>query len=492
MRAISGTTWGANTELLLNFYKSYIRSKISYAIPATTSACQSRKRTLERVQNAAIRVALGARKTSPIVALQVESCTPPLLNHFETLCLQYYHRLKGQTEHNPLITQLEEDEETTDRVWTPGHFKKPFIRQIPDISRSMKTPTDLQTQTVKVPEMSPWSEPTIKLCPKLIEETSKEDSNEKKKAFALKTIQDLYSNHLKIYTDGSKNENSTSAGLWIPDFQHEENWKLDHGPARTIMGAELFAIEKGMTWLLIHQEILNTHHAVFLTDSRSSIEAINNYNPKYQSSLISKIKRKAQDLKTDSNIEVTIQYIPAHVGVEHNKVADRVAKDGYQLQDTTPTDLDYSEVKIILKSAQSKRWQLRYDIIKHDLHIGPIKPTIEKWPWTAIKTRQIETAMSKLRLGHVGLNEHLNRFNMADSPLCETCRANEDVTHFLLNCRRFNNQRNTLNQALTRLRIRNPDISTLLGGGEHSPEVKAQIIKAVGKYIVETGRADSL
>lgn len=31
MRAISGTAWGANTELLLNFYKAYIRSKISYA-----------------------------------------------------------------------------------------------------------------------------------------------------------------------------------------------------------------------------------------------------------------------------------------------------------------------------------------------------------------------------------------------------------------------------------------------------------------------------
>ncbi|CAL4093305.1 unnamed protein product [Meganyctiphanes norvegica] len=65
MRAISGTTWGANTELLLNFYKIYIRTKISYAIPATTSACHSRKMTLERVQNAAMRVALGARKSSP-------------------------------------------------------------------------------------------------------------------------------------------------------------------------------------------------------------------------------------------------------------------------------------------------------------------------------------------------------------------------------------------------------------------------------------------
>ena len=101
MRAISGTTWGANRELLLNFYRTYIRSKISYAAPATATACQSRKEILEKIQNAALRVALGARKTSPITSLQVEANLPPLLDHLETACLQYYHRMKAQEEHNP-------------------------------------------------------------------------------------------------------------------------------------------------------------------------------------------------------------------------------------------------------------------------------------------------------------------------------------------------------------------------------------------------------
>ena len=96
MRAISGTTWGANKELLLNFYQIYIRSKISYAIPATASACHSRKETLERIQSSALRVALGARRTTPITALQVEAAVIPLQDHFETLCLQYYYRMKSQ------------------------------------------------------------------------------------------------------------------------------------------------------------------------------------------------------------------------------------------------------------------------------------------------------------------------------------------------------------------------------------------------------------
>ena len=71
MRAISGTTWGANRELLLNFYRTYLKRKISYAAPATATAYQSRKEILEKIQNVALRVALGARKTSPITFLQV-------------------------------------------------------------------------------------------------------------------------------------------------------------------------------------------------------------------------------------------------------------------------------------------------------------------------------------------------------------------------------------------------------------------------------------
>ena len=170
----------------------------------------------------------------------------------------------------------------------------------------------------------------------------------------------------------------------------------------------------------------------------------------------------------------------------------RLPKKAHGNHQIIPTDLDYSEVKLLIKSAQLRRWQLIYDTKKHEYHIGGIKPTIQKWPWTKTKNRSVETAMTRLRLGHVGLNHHLNKFNMADSPLCETCREPETVEHFLLKCRRYSYQRTRLETALNRLKITNPRISTLLGGGEHSPEEKVQITKAVGKFLKETGRLESL
>ena len=491
MRAISGTNWGANTELLLNFYKMYIRSKITYGSAATASACQSRQDILERIQNAALRVALGARKTSPIAALQVEANIPPLRNHIQTLNLQYYYRKKAQEDQNPFINQLEEDRETQDKVWTPGVFKKPLVRRIPDITRAMRIPADIQTKVVKIASDPPWNPHNITLKPDLLQETNKEDSPEMKKAAALETINTLYTEHIHMYTDGSKFTESTTAGLWIPDFQHRESWKLKLGQIRSIMGAELFAIDKGMIWILFHQEILTTNKIVLLTDSRAGIEAIRNPKPKHQSHIIDAIKRKAQ-LLADSNMDITIQWLPSHVGLEGNEEVDTIAKSAHTNPQETEAEIDISEAKALIGHAQQKMWQLTYDIIRPNLHIGPIKTKIQKWPWANVKNRRVETALSRLRIGHVGLNNHLNRFGMSETNQCTTCRVPETVSHFLTECRKYIWSRRKMMTKLARLNVQQPDYGTLLGGGPYEVDVQVGIIKAVQGYLEETGRLGSL
>ena len=99
---------------------------------------------------------------------------------------------------------------------------------------------------VKIPTDPPWQPHNLILKPNLNQELNKEDSKEEKKNAALETINTQYTEHIHIYTDGSKIENSTSAGLWVPNFQHREGWKLNHGNSRSIMGAELYAINKAL------------------------------------------------------------------------------------------------------------------------------------------------------------------------------------------------------------------------------------------------------
>ena len=178
--------------------------------------------------------------------------------------------------------------------------------------------------------------------------------------------------------------------------------------------------------------------------------------------------------------------------MDGNEEADKIVKSAHGNDHMISAVLDVSEAKQMIKRAQHINWQLKYDTIKQNLHIGPIKPTIEKWPWSNIRKRQIETAMIRLRSGHVGLNGHLHRFNMTDDPLCEFCSEPENTLHFLLTCRRYERQRLKLKRRLNRLNITDLDYITLLGGSQHSSEEKLHIIKAVGDYLQETGRLGSL
>ena len=132
-------------------------------------------------------------------------------------------------------------------------------------------------------------------------------------------------------------------------------------PSQLCALSSMPSTNKGLTWLLLHKEILPIEQVVILTDSRSGIEALNKSTPKYQSHRIDTIKKKAQDLRAEANIEITIQWIPSHVGIEGNEEADETAKRAHENLQEVPIELDPSEVKFITKAAQHNRWQLVYD-----------------------------------------------------------------------------------------------------------------------------------
>ncbi|KIJ25198.1 hypothetical protein M422DRAFT_108546, partial [Sphaerobolus stellatus SS14] len=49
--------------------------------------------------------------------------------------------------------------------------------------------------------------------------------------------------------------------------------------------------------------------------------------------------------------------------------------------------------------------------------------------------------ITQLRTGFIGLNSYLYKVKAVDSPKCPHCQVTESVTHFLLHCRRYIQQR---------------------------------------------------
>ena len=96
------------------------RSKLDYGCIVYESARSSYLQALDRVQNGALRLCLGAFRTAPIPSLQVEANELPLILRREKLTLQYITKLKS-TPDNPAYTCVFEPK------YTLLFEAKPFI-----------------------------------------------------------------------------------------------------------------------------------------------------------------------------------------------------------------------------------------------------------------------------------------------------------------------------------------------------------------------------
>ena len=118
--------------------------------------------------------------------------------------------------------------------------------------------------------------------------------------------------------------------------------------------------------------------------------------------------------------------------------------------------------------------------------LGKIKSAIGYWEWSSYPIRSIETALCRLRLGHAGVNEHLARFNLAETDLCD-CGIIETIEHFLLDCTLFGNERDILKTSLDRIKVP-VNLINLLGGGQFKLDIQIQILNAVAIFLRQTDK----
>lgn len=78
MRSVSGYDWGADKQSLLDIYRALIRSCIDYGCMVYGAAAKSVLEKLDRIQFRALRISIGAIKTTSTNALLVEAKELPL------------------------------------------------------------------------------------------------------------------------------------------------------------------------------------------------------------------------------------------------------------------------------------------------------------------------------------------------------------------------------------------------------------------------------
>ena len=109
MRKLAGTSWGADSSILSKVYTATVRPAMEYASTTKGTAAKTNKSRLDKVQNMALRVILGAMKTTPVHDMEktvyVERLerrrSLKILNQGEKLRRLHLPTLYTQTWHSP-------------------------------------------------------------------------------------------------------------------------------------------------------------------------------------------------------------------------------------------------------------------------------------------------------------------------------------------------------------------------------------------------------
>ena len=142
----------------------------------------------------------------------------------------------------------------------------------------------------------------------------------------------------------------------------------------------------------------------------------------------------------------------------------------------------------------SALWNDLHHDIRHAPNVGSFKnkltPHLHKNHLFNLGNRWPNVQMARLRIGCSGLNSHLClNLHVIESPQCICGHINENPEHYIFDCRLFTEQRNELNQTLSKFEGHIIDIDDILYGcPDLSWSENKDILFAVHKFINESGR----
>ena len=222
------------------------------------------------------------------------------------------------------------------------------------------------------------------------------------------------------------------------------------------MRAELTAMVMALDWLGDNRGM----SVVIFTDSLSALQALE--RDRIQNNLIVDILYKIKVLQL-SDIYVNFEWIPSHCGIHGNEVADLLAKKGAS-KEQVELHIPYikEEWKNHMSLIYKEIWQAQWESSSKGRHLFSIQPNVAETVSYQGLIRFEETMIHRLRLGKCKLNYYLYKYNQHENGLCSHCQVSETIEHFLLQCKKYERERRTMQR---NLKLNKPisDLATLLG-----------------------------
>jgi len=417
LRVVSKMDWGADRKVLLRLYRSLIRSKLDYGCIVYGSARKSYLKKLETIQNQALRICLGAFRTSPIPSLHVEADELPLHLRREKLSVQYALKL-GANPENPAYDATFKAKNEQFYNSKPNAIRSFALRikePLNEICPNMKHIAQYLT-----PSIPPWKLklPTIDLS---LSSYPKESTHPLVFQSLFDNLRDSYTGYKAIYTDGSKDNDRTAAAA-VSEGLNVQVRLLD---GASIYTAELRAIQRALDIASASDE----QSFIIFSDSLSSLTALKGYN--FDNPDILKIVTKCHFLIQNGK-SIVFAWCPSHIGIVGNERADRLAKKALNHR-ITEAKIPYTDLKPQVNAFIFDKWQSSWnEQTNNKLH--SIRPNLKTlWPHGHRISRREEVVLARSRIGHTHIT-HSFLLKGEPMPQCIPCAVPFTVSHVLLDC----------------------------------------------------------
>ena len=323
LKVLSHTNWGADRTVLLQLYRSLIRSKLDYGSIVYGSARKSYLMMLDTVHHQGLRLALGAFRTSPVESLYVEAEEPSLYLRREKLALQYAIRLAANPS-NPTFKVTFAPHISQDLIDLydnkPNAIRSFGLRIAPLLTSANINKEQIEIHSVS--EIPSWCirKPTIDLS---LHSEKKSESNPHLLKQNFHELQSYYSDHEHIYTDGSKDEEKVGCAA----AKYDDCKKMRIPDGSSVFTAEAKAIDLALDFV---NNCTYTDKFVIFSDSLSVLQALNHTSSKNSQNQHLLLKHH----EISSSKSVIYCWIPSHIGIYGNEKVDKSAKESLDLEVT--------------------------------------------------------------------------------------------------------------------------------------------------------------
>ena len=422
LRVLCSLRWGADQEIVVRAVCTLVRTRIEYGSQAYGSARPSRLRKLDVLMNAGLRLATGAFRTTPKLALCRLANVQPLHFRREEVMLRYREKLRAFPQHY-LSEMLNESAKREVYRHLPTRTRPLGIRAEELAARVALERVPLITY--RNPRIPPWHLPLTEIDISL--------SRYKKDETAATVFRKLFAEALQrysgwnvVFTDGSKSQQGVGCAWFFEGVRHlsrlyetsavftAEIWAL-------ILAVECISQKAGDRWLIC-------------SDSLSTLTAARDILT--DDPLIRRLLEALEDVRA-SGRQIKLFWAPSHMGIEGNEEADRAARAAVSLSSPL-LPLHLNDRLRHIRSITQQRWLTVWRV--QDTLLRKNFPDANPIRWPEGLTRKDKSVLARVATGHTRLT-HSHLLLGAERPRCPHCEAELSVVHVVDHCTAFTEAR---------------------------------------------------